>query len=154
VIVVCGASSRGPADQLRPALRELGAELVVDSVACRPGHPQLLGRLAGGTYVVGLPGNPYAALAAAMTLLVPLLGALAGRPAPVRTRARLTGPPRTDPARTRLVPVSVSVTAGGATAAPVGHDHPALLWGAAAADALAVLPPGGAAEVDLLPLPR
>jgi molybdopterin molybdotransferase len=110
----------------------------------------LLGRLAGGTHVVGLPGNPYAALAAAMTLLVPLLGALAGRPAPVRLRARLTAPPRTDPTRTRLVPVTVS----GATATPVGHDHPALLWGAAAADALAVVPPGGAAaEFDLLPLP-
>jgi len=153
VIVVCGASSRGPADHLRPALRELAAELVVDSVACRPGHPQLLGRLGGGTHVVGLPGNPYAALAAAMTLLVPLLGALSGRPATVRDRARLTAPPRTDPARTRLVPVTVGGTAGGATATPVGHDHPALLWGAATADALAVVPPGGAAEVDLLPLP-
>jgi molybdopterin molybdotransferase len=150
VVVVCGGSSRGPADHLRPALRELGAEPAVDSVACRPGHPQLLARLPGGPFVVGLPGNPYAALAAAMTLLVPLLGALAGRPEPPRPRARLTAPTRTDATRTRLVPVAVN----GCEATPVGHDHPALLWGAAAADALAVVPPGGAADVELIPLPR
>jgi molybdopterin molybdotransferase len=150
VIAVCGASSRGPADHLRPALGELGAQLLVDSVACRPGHPQLLAQLPGGTYVVGLPGNPYAALAAAMTLLVPLLGTLAGRPAPTRRTARLARPLRTDPSRTRLVPVVVE----DGLATPVGHDHPALLWGAALADALAVLPPGGADEVELLPLPR
>jgi molybdopterin molybdotransferase len=150
VIVVCGASSRGPADHLRPALRESGAESLVDSVACRPGHPQLLARLPGGPFVVGLPGNPYAALAAAMTLLVPLLGALAGRPEPARAHARFSAPPSSDPARTRLVPVAVT----GCMATPVGHDQPALLWGAAAADALAVVPPGGAFEAELLPLPR
>jgi molybdopterin molybdotransferase len=157
VIVVCGASSRGPADHLRPVLRELRAGLLVDSVACRPGHPQVLARLAGGAFVVGLPGNPFAALGAAATLLVPLLGALAGRTPRVPERARLAGPVRTDPARTRLVPVTVA----GGLATPVGHDHPALLWGAAAADALAVLPPTDGADpsaetldVALLPLPR
>jgi molybdopterin molybdotransferase len=150
VVVVCGATSRGPADHLRPALRELGAELLVDSVACRPGHPQLLARLEGGAHVVGLPGNPFAALAAALTLLVPLIGALAGRRQRVPERARFAVPPRTDPARTRLVPVAVA----SGLATPVGRDHPALLWGAATADALAVVPPGGADGADLLPLPR
>ncbi|SEG74541.1 molybdopterin molybdotransferase [Actinacidiphila yanglinensis] len=150
VVVVCGASSRGPADHLRPALRELGAEFTVDAVACRPGHPQLLARLPGGPFVVGLPGNPYAALAAALTLLVPLLGGLSGRAVPVHPRARLTAAPRIDAVRTRLVPVTVQ----GCTATPVGHDRPALLWGASLADALAVVPPGGAPAVELLPLPR
>ena len=42
VLVVCGASSVGPADYLRGALVELGAEVLVDGVHCRPGHPQLL----------------------------------------------------------------------------------------------------------------
>ncbi|MFD0777032.1 molybdopterin-binding protein, partial [Streptomonospora algeriensis] len=45
VVVVCGASSKGPADHLRAALAEVGATVVVDGVACRPGHPQLLARL-------------------------------------------------------------------------------------------------------------
>ncbi|TMR20902.1 molybdopterin molybdotransferase MoeA, partial [Nonomuraea turkmeniaca] len=78
VIVVCGASSRGPADHLRAVLGDLDADILVDGVAVRPGHPQLLARLPDGTLVVGLPGNPFAALAASLTLLVPILHGLAG----------------------------------------------------------------------------
>ncbi|WP_158713127.1 hypothetical protein [Streptomyces sp. NRRL S-1813] len=33
-----------------------------DAVACRPGHPQLLAQLPDGCWILGLPGNPYAAL--------------------------------------------------------------------------------------------
>ncbi|NUT40237.1 MAG: molybdopterin molybdotransferase MoeA, partial [Thermoactinospora sp.] len=63
VLVVCGASSKGPADHLRAVLADLGAEVLVDGVAVRPGHPQLLARLPeAGPLVVGLPGNPFAAL--------------------------------------------------------------------------------------------
>ncbi|MCZ4100459.1 MULTISPECIES: hypothetical protein [Streptomyces] len=65
----------------------------------------------------------------------------------------LTAPVRRRPHETRLLPVTV--VSGRAT--PVGHDRPGLLWGAAAADALAVLPPtddAGAGRVELLPLPR
>lgn len=154
VIAVCGASSRGPADHLRPVLRELGADVLVDGVACRPGHPQLLARLpGGGALVVGLPGNPYAALAAALTLLAPVLVRLSGRIPRPPEYGVLTAPVRRRPHETRLLPVTV--VSGRAT--PVGHDRPGLLWGAAAADALAVLPPtddAGAGRVELLPLPR
>ncbi|WP_420000155.1 molybdopterin molybdotransferase MoeA [Streptomyces boninensis] len=155
VIAACGASSRGPADHLRGTLRELGAEFLVDGVACRPGHPQLLARLPCGTLVAGLPGNPYAAYAAGLTLLAPLLGRLAGRAPSGPRYAALTAPPAhvVPHARdTRLVPVTVD-TAG---ATPVGHDRPGLLWGAASADALAVLPPGTElpARVELLEMPR
>ena len=152
VVTVCGASSKGPADHLRGVLAEAGAELVVEGVACRPGHPQLFARLPDGRPVVGLPGNPYAALAAALTLLVPALGALTGR-AQRPERARLLRTVAAHPSDTRLVPVRR--TDGGVV--PVDHDRPALLWGAALADALAVIPPGdrggAVADVELLPLP-
>lgn len=158
VVVCCGASSAGPADYLRPALQELDAEVWIDGVACRPGHPQLLGRLPGGRIAVGLPGNPYAALVAAMTLLVPVLHALAGRlagttayaeilPDPVDREERVTAHPRD----TRLVAVRRS-TAGAAV--PVGHQRPGGLRGAAVADALAVIPPGwSGGAVELMPIP-
>ncbi|GAA3748032.1 molybdopterin-binding protein [Spinactinospora alkalitolerans] len=159
VVVVCGASSTGPADHLRTALAELDVTVVVDGVACRPGHPQLLGHFgpqrAPGPVVVGLPGNPNAALAAALTLLVPVLAALTGRLDPG------AAPPRTLPLRdgagvaphhrdTRLI----AVRADGGHAEPVGHDRPGVLRGAAMADALAVVPPdwtGPAAELLWLP---
>jgi molybdopterin molybdotransferase len=150
IIAVCGASSRGPADHLRPVLRQLGADILVDGVACRPGHPQLLARLAdGGPLVVGLPGNPYAALAAALTLLAPALAGLCGRTPPPPYRAVLTAAVPAHPTTTRLIPVTVA----SGLATPTGHDRPGLLWGAAAATALAVIPPGGARDVELLSLP-
>ncbi|AQZ65600.1 molybdopterin molybdenumtransferase MoeA [[Actinomadura] parvosata subsp. kistnae] len=149
VVVVCGASSQGPADHLRAVLGDLGADVLVDGVAVRPGHPQLLARLPGGRLLVGLPGNPFAALAAALTLLAPVLCELAGTPAPRETSA-LAGPVRTHPRDTRLVPVRRSARG----AVPVGHDRPGSLWGAALADALAVVPAGWAGEqVELIELP-
>jgi molybdopterin molybdotransferase len=150
VVVVCGASSRGPADHLRGVLREAGAELLVEGVACRPGHPQLLARLADGRLLIGLPGNPYAALVAALTLLVPVLAGLGGRHRPAGERARLAADVMPHPVDTRLV----AVRRTGEGVAPVGHDRPALLWGAALADALAVVPPGRrGGDVELLGLP-
>jgi len=151
VLVVCGATSAGAADHLRGALERLAAEVPVRGVACRPGHPQLLATLPDGRFVVGLPGNPYAALVATLTLLDPLLGGLAGRAeAPVQT-ARLTGPVTPHPHDTRLLPVLHT----GSAARPLNHDRPGSLWGAAGANALAVVPPAwdGRGEVELLPLP-
>jgi molybdopterin molybdotransferase len=150
VVVVCGSSSRGAADHLRDVLREAGAVFLVEGVACRPGHPQLLARLADTRLVVGLPGNPYAALVAALTLLIPILSGMAGRSAGRTEWAKLSPEVATHPADTRIV----AVRRVGAAAVPVGHDRPGLLWGAALADALAVVPPGWRGEeTELLGLP-
>lgn len=151
VVVTCGGAAHGPADRLREVLRELGARTVVPSVACRPGHPQQLALLPDGRWLVGLPGNPYAALVAALTLLGPLLAGLAGRPLPTLPLASLAVPPATvDATLTRVLPVR---WAGGAVE-PVGRDRPANLWGAAIADALAAVRPGWTGQpVPLLALP-
>jgi len=150
VVVVCGATSAGAADHLPGALDTLAARVPVRGVACRPGHPQLFAVLPDGRFVVGLPGNPYAALVAALTLLSPLLGRLAGRAEPQVSTATLAGPVTPHFRDTRLVPV----TRLGSLAMPVGHDRPGSLWGAAGADALAVVPPGWTGgEIELLPLP-
>jgi molybdopterin molybdotransferase len=153
VVVTTGASSVGPADHLRRVLTELGAEVLIDGVACRPGHPQLLARLPDGRIVVGLPGNPLAAVVAALTVLAPLLAASAGRvPAASRT-ALLSSAVRSAPDATRLLPVRLA----GLRAEPVRHTGSGMLRGAALADALAVVPPGAAgdtdSEVQVLPLP-
>ena len=151
VIAVCGSSSRGPADHVREVLAEQGADMVVDGVSCRPGHPQLLART-GDRAVVGLPGNPGAALVGALTLLVPLVTAMAGRPDPgvVPGRVPLGGDVRAHAQDTRLVAVRVEE----GRAFPVGHDRPGSLRGAASAEAYAVVPPGWVGEdVELVCLP-
>ncbi|MBW1596378.1 molybdopterin molybdotransferase MoeA [Streptomyces sp. JJ38] len=154
VLVTTGSTAAGPVDHLRPALTEAGATFVVDGVAVRPGHPMLLAVLPDGRHVVGLPGNPLAAVSALLTLAEPLLRALADRdpdegPGTARLGERVPGHP-TD---TRLVPVAHR----SGTAAPLRYHGPAMLRGIASATALAVIPPGGAgagASVHLLGLPR
>ncbi|WP_301368816.1 molybdopterin molybdotransferase MoeA [Streptomyces xanthophaeus] len=159
VLVTTGGTASGPVDHVHPVLREAGAELLVDGVAVRPGHPMLLARIGSGTpdgdtvrHVVGLPGNPLAAVSGLLTLAEPLLRALAGR----RRRPRYTAPVQGDvpghPFDTRLVPVVLSDE----HAVPLRYHGPAMLRGVAAADALAVVPPEGARsgqELEILDLP-
>jgi molybdopterin molybdotransferase len=83
VLVTTGGTGRSSADQLHPALEQLGAEVVIDGVAMRPGGPSLLARLPDGRFLVGLPGNPLAAMMGMLTLVQPLLAGLAGAPEPV-----------------------------------------------------------------------
>ncbi|MGW4984937.1 molybdopterin-binding protein [Streptomyces mirabilis] len=133
VIVVIGSTSVGVTDQLRRLLAEHGARWVVDAVAVRPGHPQLLAQLPDHRWLVGLAVNPYADLPAAHTPLAQLLAGLTGRPLPALPCIPLTGDIAPAPGCTRLIPV----TWDGATASPVGGHRTAFLPDAA----LAAVPP-------------
>ena len=150
VTIVCGASSVGPADGLHFALRRLRAVVHVDGVACRPGHPQVLAQV-GPRWIVGVPGNPYAALVAALTLVDPLLAALAGRPLAELDAAVLADPLQPDDRNARVMPVRRR----DARLRLVDGAHPGYLGAAAAADAFAVVPPGWQPgdHVGLLTLP-
>ncbi|MEU7876051.1 molybdopterin molybdotransferase MoeA [Dactylosporangium sp. NPDC049140] len=148
VLVVTGSSSVGAADHLHRVLAGLGAAWHVDGVRCRPGHPQLLARIPGGPWVVGLPGNPFAGLVAALTLLRPLLEAMTGAPAAPPLRMPVTGPARVPDDGVRLVPVCLD----GPVARVLTDARAASLRAAAGADALAVIEPGWAdgAPAELL----
>ncbi|MYR17128.1 molybdopterin molybdotransferase MoeA, partial [Streptomyces sp. SID6137] len=152
LIVTTGGTAAGPHDHVHPTLERLGAELLVDGVKVRPGHPMLLARTRDDQHLVGLPGNPLAAVSGLITLAEPLLRTLAARPAPEPYTLPLTEPVHGHPYDTRLVPVVLR----GDRAVPLHYNGPAMLRGIAAADALAVVPPGGArqgAETELLDLP-
>jgi molybdopterin molybdotransferase len=149
VVLVSGSTARGPADHLRAAIRTLGGRSLIDAVCCRPGHPQCLFQLPDGRLVIGLPGNPLAALVAFLTLAEPVLSSLQGLglSEPVAASAPELGPHRTD---TTLVPVCVR---DGAVTA-VRHTGSAMLRGLAVADALAVVAPASRPPgVRLLRLP-
>ncbi|MEU6840984.1 molybdopterin molybdotransferase MoeA [Streptomyces sp. NPDC046716] len=159
LVVTTGGTASGPVDHVHPTLRALDAELLVNGVAVRPGHPMLLARLDEGRHLVGLPGNPLAAVSGLLTLAEPLLRELSGRAghqepysAPLHTAVH------GHPGDTRLVPVVVRQDEGSGHewAVPLRYNGPAMLRGIAAADALAVIPPGGAQEgqeVEILDLP-
>ncbi|KRV47385.1 molybdopterin biosynthesis protein [Wenjunlia vitaminophila] len=157
VVVTTGGTASGPVDFVKPVLRRLGAGLLVDGVRVRPGHPMLLAELPGGRHLVGLPGNPLAAVSGVVTLVQPLLRALAGHPAPPTGTARAAAAVPGHPVDTRLVPVALGSGAEvPPLARPLRFNGPAMLRGLATADALAVVPPGGSAagdDVELLALP-
>ncbi|MFJ8232548.1 molybdopterin molybdotransferase MoeA [Streptomyces sp. NPDC094448] len=155
LLVTTGGTAAGPVDHVHPVLRKAGAELLVDGVAVRPGHPMVLAGLPDGQgprWVVGLPGNPLAAVSALLTLAAPLLRGLAGLPEPAPYTAPVRDEVAGHPRDTRLVPV----VDHGEVLVPLRYGGPAMLRGIAAADGLAVVPPGGARpgdELEVLDLP-
>ncbi|NBE52238.1 molybdopterin molybdotransferase MoeA [Streptomyces boluensis] len=155
LVITTGGTASGPVDHVHPTLEVLGAELLVDGVQVRPGHPMLLARLDERRHLVGLPGNPLAAVSGLLTLAEPVLRTLSGRIAPepylAPTRDEIHGHPHD----TRLVPVVLRAEPQLA-AVPLHYNGPAMLRGIAASDGLAVVPPGGAKpgqELEILDLP-
>ena len=85
MLLTSGGVSTGEEDHVRAAI-EAGGRLVFWRLAVKPGRPAAMGVLpkaggdftAGGTPVVGLPGNPVAAVVCFLHLARPLLLRLAG----------------------------------------------------------------------------
>ncbi len=140
----------GPVDHLHPALHELGAEYVVNTVEVRPGFPMLLASVPGRALIAGLPGNPQSAVVALLSLGAPALAGLAGRPLPALGRIRLAGE---IPGRGRYTHLALVDRDGRA----VSHVGSSMLRGLAGAVGFAVIPPGSAGaagdEAALVPLP-
>ncbi|CEA09838.1 Molybdopterin molybdenumtransferase [Arthrobacter saudimassiliensis] len=150
VLVTTGGTGRSDADHLRLALEEVNAELLIDGIAMRPGHPTMLARLEDGRLLVALPGNPLAAMMAVFTVLQPLLEGLSGaRPArPHHVLAASAVEPL--PGRTRLVPCTIRE--GRAHTSP--YFRSGMLRGLAEADAVMVIPAEGCQpDEPLLALP-
>jgi molybdopterin molybdotransferase len=152
IVITTGGTSLGGGDQLRPALRSLGARFLLAGVLVRPGHPVTLAQLPDGRPVLGLPGNPLAGLLCLVGLGGAVLDGMLGRahsPAPLATVAGAIANPS---GSTRLV--ACAATAAGLV--ETGFQRPGMLRGLADADAIAVVPPGGVlagAAVETLPLP-
>lgn len=159
VVVTTGSTAAGPADHLHAALDRLGARWIVDGVAVRPGTPMCLATLPDGRHVIGLPGNPLAAVSAILTLVSPLLASLRGEAGADEERveeALLEEEVKGHPDHVRLIPVHRERGDLVTTATPTLFTGPAMLRGLAVADGVAVIPPGGArrgASVRVLALP-
>lgn len=161
LLITTGSTSPGGENILREALRDLGAHWLVDGILVSPGAQTLLVRLPDGRLLLGLPGQPTAALAGITTLGAPLIAGLRGdllephhcEPSAAPERARLIepAPPADYDEDTLLCPVrlvgeasppSMFSDRGLPSAIPLPADGPADLRGWATADAIAVIPPG------------
>ncbi|MGH3740092.1 MAG: molybdopterin molybdotransferase MoeA [Micromonosporaceae bacterium] len=159
LVCTTGGTMHGPVDHLHPALAELGAEYVINTVRARPGFPMLLARIPARDgrpvrWVAGLPGNPQSAVVALVSLVTPLLAGLAGRPLPTLQRVRLGAAVEGRGDHTHLALVRIDPDG---VAYPLPHAGSAMLRGVAGADGFAVINPntsGAAGDVvDLAPLP-
>ena len=95
IVITTGGTAQGPRDHLHGALDAISADILVDTVKVRPGHPMLLARK-NATAILGLPGNPQSAVVALATLGQPVIAAKLGQPekkvAVVTTAGELTAP--------------------------------------------------------------
>ena len=150
--ITTGGTGCSGTDHFRAAIAALGGQLLLDGIAMRPGHPAVLAGLPDGRFVVGLPGNPLAAMMALITMGAPLLEALGGRP--LSALGQVTSAADVDPCpgRTRLIPCRFIE----GLAFPASHTGPGMVRGLAWADGVMAVPPGGVQSgepVPVLPLP-
>ncbi|MES1972841.1 MAG: molybdopterin molybdotransferase MoeA [Pseudomonadota bacterium] len=80
IVVIIGGASVGDRDFSRGMFERAGLRLHFSKVVMRPGKPVWFGKT-GGTCILGLPGNPTAAMITARLFLAPLVAAMAGREA-------------------------------------------------------------------------
>jgi molybdopterin molybdotransferase len=157
LVCTTGGTMHGPVDHLHPALAELGAEYIANTVAVRPGFPMLLAKVPAGTgpkFVAGLPGNPQSAIVALVSLVAPLLAGLAGRPEPPEVRVTLGRP---IPGKGEYTHLSLVRIEPSGPAYALEHAGSAMLRGLARADGFAVIAPGtqglAGSEVPMIALP-
>lgn len=151
LLVIVGATGGGAADQLRAALDRAQARPLVRRLRLRPGGSTVVAQLRTGTVVLGLPGNPFAAVGTLIALAPALVGALTGRThdrtltAPLVNAGAVAGPVA------RIVPARALPGGGWEGDVQLRTSH---LAGMLHRDALAVVPADASDGdvVEILPL--
>lgn len=142
VVLTTGGASVGEHDLARDAFESVGAEILFWRVAMKPGMNIVAARL-GETLLLGLSGNPAAALATFEVIVRPALTALSGAPRSLlRLAAILDEEVKRIPVRSRYVRVQVYAAGGTLRARPSGSQLPSVLSSLTRANAFAVIPPG------------
>jgi molybdopterin molybdotransferase len=158
IILTTGGTMHGPVDHLHPALRDLDASYVVNTVEVRPGFPMLLASVpdpAGGhTLLGGLPGNPQSAVVALVTLVAPALLGMTGRPLPSLPTIELGA---AIPGRGGYTHLALVRRDENGRARPLAHTASSMLRGLAQSVGFALIAPGASGNpgdrVPLVPLP-
>lgn len=153
LVVLTGHPGSAGRSDAAGALSALSGSVLVADVAVRPGSDQLLVELPDGRLVAYLPGDPVAAAVALVTVVVPVLRAMAGRPEPEPVLALLDSTRRGTTTATTLVPATRE---RGELADTARLGRGSSVIDLALAGSLAAIPPGGAVAgtlVELVELP-
>lgn len=152
LLVIVGATGGGAADQLRDALDRTNAQILVHRLRLRPGGSTVVAETGGGTVVLGLPGNPFAAVATLLALSPAIVDGLTGRIPARNTVGPLHNASEISGSASRIVPAR-AVAEGGWIGDP--NIRTAHLAGLLHRDGLVVVPAGATdgTLVEFLPLP-
>lgn len=156
LVVSVGGVSVGERDLLAGVAAELG-QARSWCVALRPGSPFLSARI-GGLTLLGLPGNPAAALVGFDALVRPVVRRLLGLPRiEPRLQATLASAIAQQPGRLHYVRAHAQHVAGGLRVRPVSPHGSGSLSSLASANAWIVLPPDAnrvraGSTVDIVPM--
>ncbi|HTR15993.1 MAG TPA: gephyrin-like molybdotransferase Glp [Acetobacteraceae bacterium] len=143
LLVTTGGASVGAHDLVREGLGARGFAPDFWKIAMRPGKPLMFGH-AGEVPVLGLPGNPVAAMVCGLLFLLPALARLSGLPGdpPASVPARLGAPVAANDRRADHLRARLSEGPdGGLVATPFPSQDSARLRLLADADALVLRPP-------------
>jgi len=155
IVLTTGGTATSAKDHFITAISIAAGEVLLDGVAVRPGHPMKLAAVpnleAKQIPVVGLPGNPLAAIAALSTLVQPMLNKLLGQQLqpliPTTASTSLKG----GKSGTRLAPGWIT----NSRFTPAEFSGSAMLRGLSTSTGFAVIatPIGEGDTISFLPLP-
>ncbi|MFQ5876635.1 MAG: gephyrin-like molybdotransferase Glp [Acidobacteriota bacterium] len=145
VLVLSGGVSVGTYDLVRAVLRSLGAEILFEKVAIKPGRPFTFGRR-GSTLIFGCPGNPVSAYVIFNLFARPALRRMMGFLEPEATLRRgvLTTPVSRRPGRTVYCQARAWWTGSGYAVRVLPTSGSADFVSCARGNAMAIVPPGSA----------
>ncbi len=164
VLILTGGVSVGEHDLVKPALQQIGAEVVFWRVNMKPGKPILFAvRKQGDGFtqaIFGLPGNPLSALVGLLAFVLPYLRALEGDAKPVlpMLKARLAETVQKKELRAEFQTARLYAQPDGTLhVVPNPAQGSSLMGSLAMANAFLYLPPGpgeypAGSLVDVLPV--
>ncbi len=119
-LIISGGVSMGKYDLVEPVFRELGAEIIFDAVAIRPGKPVVFA-ICKGKPVFGLPGNPVSTMVTFDLFVRPALEILSGaEPSPLPFfEAILSSPLSEKPGLTHFLPAQLAWPDGAPRVSPI-----------------------------------
>lgn len=149
VVMLSGGVSMGDYDLVKPALVELGAEILVEKVAMHPGKPTVFAKL-GDKVIFGLPGNPVSVAVSFHLFARPALMQMQGAKEIhlPRFQAYAARPVKGAPPRRSHQPGRLTIRDGRAEVEPLKWSGSSDLVAFMKADCLIVVPEDKAAMVE------
>ena len=144
MLITTGGVSVGDFDFLPAIYEKLGAEVLFNKVAMRPGSVTTVAALSNGQLLYGLSGNPAACFVGFELFVKPIIykWCLKENPFPVFAEAKLTHDfPKANPF-TRFVRASLDFAGSQLSVTPTGLDKSSAVTSIARADCFIVLPGG------------